>query len=55
MQRGRAAGEGSGVGDADPIGKFPLERVDMGSERSDPVRVEGIKEEFALLRTGVGR
>ena len=55
MERGRAAGERRSVGHPDPIGQFPFERVHVGSERRDPVRVEGVEQERSLLRRGVWR
>ena len=54
MERGRAAGQCGGVLETDPLGQLPLEQVDMGSERCEPVRVEGVEQELSLDGSGVG-
>ena len=48
MQRGGSTRECRRVVDADPVRQLTLERVDVRTERGDPVRVERIQEELTL-------
>lgn len=54
--KGRCAtGKGGGVGLADVGGQLPLERIDVGTERGDPVGIEGVQQELALVFAHVRR
>ena len=55
MQRGGAARQRRRVPDADEVGELALERVDVRTERRDPVGVERVEQQLALARAHVGR
>ncbi len=55
MERGSPAGQGDGMADADPLGELAFEGVDVGSGRSDPVRVECLQQHPPLLVTHLRR
>ena len=46
---------GGRAGHAQHLGEFPFERVDVGTERRDPVGIERIEEQGALGLADVGR
>ncbi len=49
MQRRRAAREGQGAGDFDPLGQFALEGVYVRAHGGDPVGVERLEEKLPLF------
>ena len=55
VEGGRPAREGHGLGHPDTGGELGLEGVDVGTERGDPVRVEGIEQHPTLLGPHLGR
>ncbi len=54
MECGRPARGGHGVLDAHPSGQLGLEGVEVGADRGDPVRVEGLEQGPALVLADVG-
>ena len=54
VQRRGAAREGGDLGRAREIGEFALERIDVGTGRRDPVRVEGGQQQLAFVGTHLG-
>ncbi len=54
METRGSATEGDGMIDADALGELPLERREVGSGRSNPVRVERGEQQFALGGAHVG-
>ena len=55
METGGAARQGDRVRQPRRGGEFPFERVEVGPDGCDPVRVEGAEQEVALLGAHVGR
>ncbi len=54
VQGGGPAREGQGGGHVDPLRHVLLEAVHMGAEGGDPIGVEGVEQEPALLLADIG-
>ena len=54
MQRGGTARKRDRVTHAEHRGELLLERVDVGTERRDPVRVERVEQQLAFGFADVG-
>jgi hypothetical protein len=50
-----AAAQGGGVTHAHGPRKIGLERIDLGPQRGDPIRVECVEKGLALLGANIGR
>src|SRR3982751_2998396 len=55
MEGRGSARQGDGMGQAHHVREFALERVEMRTERDDPVGIERVEEKPAFLRSHVRR
>ena len=55
MERGGTGRYGNGMLRADEHGEILFEGIEIGASRSDPIGLEGFKDEFNFSTADVGR